>query len=253
MNKSMVIASLSLMVFIPGMMPAQDLATLLHQAQKEEKSFHDPEALSKYREVLEIQPNNLHALCRTSELYSLIGKRLSNKTDQKNYFLSGRHYAQLALKANPNSSAANLAMALAMGRIALISSGEEKVRAGKEIKTYAEKAIRLDPKNYKAYHILGKWQYEVSDLNPVEKFLMKMVYGELPAASLEDAQRYYEKSKQINPGFLINYLELARVYGKKEQYAKAREMIKTMLSLPTSTSDDPRIRQLGKEMLEELD
>ena len=144
-------------------------------------------------------------------------------------------------------------MALAMGRIALISSGEEKVRAGKEIKTYAEKAIRLDPKIYKAYHILGKWQYEVSDLNPVEKFLMKMVYGELPAASLEDAKRYYEKSKQINPGFLINYLELARVYGKKEQYSKAREMINTMLSLPTSTSDDPRIRQLGKEMLEELD
>ncbi|HTE08354.1 MAG TPA: hypothetical protein VK628_06295 [Flavitalea sp.] len=253
MNKSMVIASLSLMVFIPGMMPAQDLATILHQAQKEEKSFHDPEALSKYREALEIQPNNLHALCRTSELYSLIGKRLSNKTDQKNYFLSGRRYAQLALKTDPNSSAANLAMALAMGRIALISSGEEKVRAGKEIKSYAEKAIRLDPKNYKAYHILGKWQYEVSDLNPVEKFLMKMVYGELPAASLEDAQRYYEKSKQINPGFLINYLELARVYSKKEQYAKAREMINTMLSLPTSTSDDPRIRQLGKEMLEQLD
>ena len=46
MNKSMVIASLSLMVFIPGMMPAQDMATILRQAQKEEKLFHDPEALA---------------------------------------------------------------------------------------------------------------------------------------------------------------------------------------------------------------
>ena len=34
----------------------------------------------------------------------------------------------------------------------------------------------------------------------------------LPAASLDDAIYYFEKSRILNPAFILNYLELARSY-----------------------------------------
>ena len=142
-------------------------------------------------------------------------------------------------------------MAVAVGRVALISSGDDKIKYVKEIKSYAEKAIRLDAANYKGYHVLGKWHYEVSNLSSLEKWLVKVSFGALPDASLDDAIRYYEKSKQLNPGFLLNYLELAKSYNRKDKDAKAIEYLEALLKLPDVTSDDPTIRKEAQKLLKE--
>jgi tetratricopeptide (TPR) repeat protein len=231
---------------------AQNVTSLMKQAEALEKSWHDQEAINKYLEVLKIDANNLTALCKTSELYSVVGKRLSTKEQQKDYYKKGEEYARRALKLNPNNSEANFAMAISMGRQALISSGEDKVKAVKEIKTYADRCIHLDPTNYKGYHVLGKWHYEVSDLNMVERWLVKMTYGGLPKASLDESIKYYEKSKQLNPSFLLNYLELAKVYNKKGDKNKARALLEQLQKLQPVSSDDPKIKSLGRKMLDEL-
>jgi tetratricopeptide (TPR) repeat protein len=231
---------------------AQDVAALMQQAEKLEKEFRDQEAINKYMEVLKVDPFNIAALCKSSELYSVVGKRLSTKEQQNNYYKKGEDLARRALKVNPDYSEANFAMAIAMGRQALISSGDQKVKAVKEIKNYADKCIRLDPKNYKGYHLLGKWHYEVSDLNALERWLVKVSYGGLPKASLEESIKYYEKSKQLNPAFLLNYLELAKAYNKHDETAKARVLLEQLQKLPVSTSDDPKIKSLGKKLLGEL-
>src|SRR5215212_934265 len=192
----------SLVMICSAGMQAQNIAALIQQAQTFEKAFRDDEALKKYLEVLKYDPLNLDALCRTSELYSVIGKRRPTKEEQKQYYKAGESYARKALKVNPNNAEANFAMAISMGRTALISSGKEKVAAVKEIKTYADKCIQLDPKNYKGYHVLGKWHYEVSDLNTLEKWIVKITYGALPPSSLEDAIKNYEISMRLAPGFL---------------------------------------------------
>lgn len=225
---------------------------LMKQAEMLEKSFRDEEAMSKYLEVLRHSPDNIDALCKTSELYSVVGKRQSTKEKERDYYRKGLEYARKALKLNPNHSEANFAMAISMGRIALISSGDEKIKAVKEIKTYADKCIRIDPGNYKGYHVLGKWHYEVSDLSTVERWLVKVTYGALPAASVEDAIRNYEKSRQLYPSFLLNYLELARAYKRKGDRKKAVALLQQLQKLPPATSDDPKIKELGRKMLNEL-
>jgi tetratricopeptide (TPR) repeat protein len=233
-------------------MQAQNIAALIQQAETFEKAFRDDDALKKYLEVLKYDPLNLDALCKTSELYSVIGKRLPTKEEQKQYYKAGESYARKALKVNPNNSEANFAMAISMGRTALISSGKEKVAAVKEIKTYADKCIQLDPKNYKGYHVLGKWHYEVSDLNSFEKWIVKVTYGALPPASIDDAIKNYERSKQLNPGFLLNYLELAKAYKRKGEINKARALLEQLQKLPPSASDDAKIKALGRKLLNEL-
>jgi hypothetical protein len=92
----------------------------------------------------------------------------------------------------------------------------------------------------------------VSDLNALEKWIVKITYGALPPSSLEDAIKNYEKSMQLAPGFLLNYLELAKAYKRNGEKNKAKVLLQQMQKLPPSTSDDPKIKSLGKKMLNDL-
>lgn len=239
-------------LIMPFKIGAQDIGRYLKEAHQLEIAFKENEALDKYQQVLKIQPNNLTALCKSSELYNLLGRRQTSKEKQKEYYKTATSIAQQALKVNPNHSEANLVMAMAMGRMALISTGEEKIKAVRDIRHYADKCIQLDPKNFKGYHVLAKWNYEVSDLSTVERWLVRLTYGSLPKASLSEAINYYEKSKQLNPKYVLNYLELAKAYKRKNEDKKAVELLTAMMKLPNLTSDDAKIKNDGKKMLEEL-
>lgn len=254
MNRSVLISLLLffLSAICTTTLTAQNIPLLMQQGQALEKSFRDDEALKKYTEVLRYDPKNIDALCKASELYSVIGKRRSSKDDQKQYYKTGEEYARKAISINPNHSEANFAMAISMGRLALISSGKEKVVAVKEIKTYADRCILYDPKNYKGYHILAKWHYEVSDLNAFEKWIVKITFGALPPASLDEAIRNYEKSKALYPSFLLNYLELAKAYKRKGETEKARTLLEQLQKLPPTVSDDAKIKSLGRKLLDDL-
>lgn len=245
------IGSFILILFFirPLLLFSQDASALFKEAKQLESDFREAEALVKYVELSKVDPNNIVAICKVSELYSLLGKRQVKKEDQKKYFKAARNFGLMALKVNSNSAEANFVMALAMGRMAIISSGEEKINAVKEIRSYADRCIQLDPQNYKGYHILGRWHFEVSNLSSVEKWLVKVTYGSLPPASIKQAIEYYEKSKQINPSLLVNYLELAKIYHKKDDNVKAIEFINTLLKLPNVIYDDPTVKAEARKLL----
>ena len=231
----------------------QDPAALLHEATKLEMAYKDADALQKYLQVLSIQPSHMVALCKTSELYNLIGRRIADKEKQRTYYHASQTYAEKALKVNPNHSEANFVMALSLGRMAQTGSGQSRINAVKSIRQYAERCIQLDPTNFKGYHVLGKWNLEVSNLSSFEKWLVKMAYGALPPASIDNAISNYEKSRQLNPAFQLNYLELARAYHKKDQDSKSIAMLKKVLSMPNQSADDQRVHKEAKELLEDIE
>jgi tetratricopeptide (TPR) repeat protein len=231
---------------------AQDAPTLLREADRLEHSFRETDALQKYREVLKQQPNNLTALCRSSDLSSRIGHRQSNKKVQADYYKAARHYAETALKVNPQSPEANFVMAVAMGRMAMLTSGKEKIKYVNDIRRYAENTLKYDPNNFKAFHVLGKWHYEVSNLSSFERTMARLLFGGLPSASLQDAIRYYEKSRSLQPDFSINYLELAKAYHRNDEKKKAIDLLTRLQSMPNRIEDDIRIKKEGKELLEEI-
>jgi len=231
---------------------AQDVNTLLREAQQQESELREEEAFQKYAQAVRIQPSNLAALCKCSELCSRIGNRQNDKAVKTDYFHAARTYATAALRVNPNSTEANFVMAMALGRMALISSGRDKVEAVNDIRQYAEKSIHLDPDNFKPYHIMGKWNYEVSNLSVAERTLAKWFFGGVPHASLQDAISNYEKSRTLNPSFVLNYLELARAYHRAGQNKQAQQLLQAMMQLPNSTFDDPRIKEEGRRMMVDL-
>lgn len=231
---------------------AQDITAIAKEAEKLESTFHEYEALQKYKEILRHQPTNLNALCRASDLCSRIGHREADKAKRLDYYKAAKTYAEVALKVNAQSAEANFVMAVAMGRMAMVSSGKEKVEFVNEIRKYAETTLKYDPNSFKAYHVLGKWNYEVSNLSPIERGLAKILFGGLPKASLQDAIKYYEKSKSLEPTFALNYLELAKAYHRNKQDDKAKELLKKLETLPNKIEDDTQIKAEGKQLLKEL-
>lgn len=247
---------LRLVLFIFLILPfkgmCQDITLLLKEAVRLESVRKENEAFTRYLEVLKVQPDNLVALCKAGELSCLIGNRESQKSMKLTYFKAARRYAETALRINSNYAEANFVMAMAMGRMALVLSGREKIHAVNDIKKYAENAVRNDPLNFKAFHVLGKWHYEVSNLSSFERMAAKVLFGGIPASSFSESIKYYEKSRSLKPDFALNYLEMARAYYKNEQEGKAIEFLLRLQPMQVRAADDIRIKKEGNELLKKI-
>ena len=228
---------------------AQDINYFLNEGKRLEALPDEKGALKKFKDVLKLQPANLCALSKCSELCSRIGNREADTKSRDNYYAAAVIYAKTALKLSPADDEANTAMAIAVGRTVLIKSGKEKISAVKDIKHYADIALLTNPQNFKAWHILGKWNYEVSNLNMMEKAAAKIFFGGLPPASLTKAIASYEKAKTISPSFLLNYIELARAYNRHGDKNKALVQLKKLLTLPSLSEDDPRIKVEAQKLI----
>lgn len=240
---------LVLSVFFHSLVTGQDITSLLKEAARLEMVPDEKAALAKYKEVMRIQPLQLFAICRSSELCSRIGKRQTDTKLREDYFDAALTYANIALKVSPDDSEANCVMAIALGRSSMSKSGKEKINTAKEIKKYLDKSLQKDSTNYKAWHVLGRWHYEIANLSLLERAAVNFLYGGVPSASIKESVRCFEKAKTIAPWFILNYFEMARAYYDNDDKARAKEYINKMLSLPNVTEDDPTIKEKGKTLL----
>lgn len=246
---TLLLSFFSLFFFISS--SAQDIAALIKEANRLEAVPNEKAALTKFKEVLKTQPANIYALNKCSELCSRIGKRQTNPKLVEDYYTAAKTYAGIALRINPQNSESNCVMAIALGRTSLNKSGKEKINSAKEIKKYVDAAIKNDQRNFKAWHVLGRWHYEISNLNGFERTAVRIFYGGLPEATLPLSLYAFEKAQAITDGFILNYFEMAKAYKKSNQTAKAIAVLSKMLTVPNQTEDDPFIKEDGRKLINE--
>ncbi len=245
--KLLLILFISILTFLKP--AAQDVNGTIKEADRLEAVPDEMAALAKFKEALKIIPTHLHALSKSSELCSRIGQRQKNGVLRDNYYLAAKYYAQTALKIDSTNSEANTSMAIMLGRSTLTKSGKEKVVSAKDLKKYVEAAIKSDPSNFLAWHVLGRWHYEISNLNMIERAAVKILYGAFPPSSLKESIAAFERSKTLTAGFILNYVELAKAYHRNNQNDKAIALLNEMMLIPNHTEDDPAIKETGKKLL----
>src|SRR5687767_11542348 len=161
-------------IFFSQSLFAQNISVLTKQADSLESSLKEQAAYNKFREILRMDPRNYYALWKSSELCSRVGNRQATKEKKLEFFTAGRTYALNAIKVNPRAADGYYALSVAMGRKALIESGKERIKAVREIRANAEKALKINPNHGRAWHVTGKWHYEVSNLNKIEKTALQI-------------------------------------------------------------------------------
>lgn len=232
---------------------AQDVAVLLKEASNFERSLKDAQALDKYKEVLVTDANNMQALVRSSEICSGMGGRQTDKKAKEDFYNKAKEYADRALAIDQNNADANYVRAVAAGKLTEVETDNKKLVADvKDMKTYADKALAINPNHGKANYVLGKWHFQMVTLSWTKKAAIKVLFGGMPEASIENAFKYMEKCRTLEPYFVLNFLDLAKAYKYDNQPAKAIEVLNQLVKLPTRTPDDVALKAEGKQMLSEM-
>ena len=240
------------LLFIAPCVNAQDIPSLIKEAVRLEAIPNEKAAYETYKKVISLQPANVKALSQASQLCSRIGSRQTDNTDRDNWLKLAGDYAQKALTLNSLNDEANVSMAMYLGKSSLTKSGKEKIKSVKQIKSHIDVAIKTNPNNYLAWHILGRLNYEISNVSGIEKAAAKIFYDALPKGSLANAIMYLDKARSLQPNFILNNYELARAYEKNGEKNKAINILNKIPAMPIGTEDDTALKIKAKDLLKEL-
>src|SRR5699024_1518620 len=112
------------------------------------------QAFDLYNKLVKENKDDVNALWHSSLLYSRLGHQLKSKNDKIEYFKTAKRRALRALKQDAKSSMANYAMAVALGRMASISTDlQKKIAASRKIRKYAVRALKIDKTNAGAWDV----------------------------------------------------------------------------------------------------
>jgi uncharacterized protein YggU (UPF0235/DUF167 family) len=240
-------------IFLSVQLFAQDAASLMEEGRKLEQKLKDDEALDKYKQALVIEPSNIKLLVKLVEVSCSIGARQNDLAIKGKYFAEAKEYAEAALKAEPANGEANYAMSVVFGKLTEVEKKKEvMVQYVKQSKAFASNATAATPPVGKAYNVLGRWHYEMLNVNNIKKAAVKIVYGSFPESNIDSAIAYMEKSKTLEPYYCLNFLDLGKAYNYNRQYEKAIAVLLQLAKLPTKRQDDIDIKKEGVELLQKL-
>lgn len=186
--------ALALLLFVASSLYAQGVDELIKAGDALDEKNRNSEALSLYLKADAQKPNDAEILRRISKQYDQLMFDARNSSERKELDQKALDAAKRAVTADPNNAQAHLSLAIVYDRIAFNESPRRKVEMSRLIKQEADTALRLDPKNDYAWHVLGRWNYEISTFNPVLKVLAQAIYGKLPDASNEKAVECFKKA-----------------------------------------------------------
>lgn len=216
------------------------------------EEFDNPTALTHYSRAVEIDSSNYEALWKLARAYVDVGMG-SPKAQQMQYYFTGEKVARRCVSLHPDSAEGHFFLAIAMGRAALYVGGKRKIQLAKEVKAEAEAALQINPAHDGALHVIGRWNYELSDLNFVERAVAKIVFGGLPTgASYEQAINYFEQAIAHNPNAPVHRLEYGRTLLKLGRTSEARDQLEKCLALPDMFWDDPQHKQAARKLLDKI-
>jgi tetratricopeptide (TPR) repeat protein len=177
------------------------------------------------------------------------GTLAKDRAEQKQLYVEAEQFARQAVELNPNDSKGHTYLAIAVGKLALYEGGKRKVELSKEVKSEAEKAIVLNPKEDLAYHVLGLWNREMVELNFVLKKFAEFFYGKFPDASLETALTNLRRAKELAPDVVAHRVELGITLASARKWPEAKTELYKALAVPKGWVTDDHYREMAAKCL----
>ncbi len=209
----------------------------------------DPEtALRHFEAALALDSLSYEATWRAAFALLNIGKRVPDTEKsawRDSLYARAEPLARRAVDLELLHPEGHYVLALAIGRTSLTMSVRERALRAREIRVEAIKALELDPEHDGAYHVLGRWHWEIRRLSGFERFIARNVFGAkfFDKASWEGAVENLTKATQLNPDYIYHRLKLAELLTDRKRYAEAKAQLAVIPTLPTSDYMDPTYRE----------
>lgn len=217
------------------------------------QAYKPTEALQHFQAVLAADSLNFEANCRAAMAAAdIVRQRPDDKRDPDKFYELGSTYARRAIRIDPAKADGHYLLALTLGFSALGRAPENRLDTTEEIWTEIHKALTIDPKNDRAYHVLGRWHAELARFMWARP-IIKMKLGALTdSASWEGAAANIEKAVALQPSFIYHHLDLAQSYISMKRFADARPHLLKIDSLPIADVRDSIYKVDAKRLLAEI-
>ena len=203
-------------------------------------------ALTAYRAAQQAAPGSYEATWKLARALADKSTLTKERAEQKKLILEAEQLARAAVRLQPADSKGHAYLAISVGKLALFEGGKRKVELSKEVKTEAEQAIALNPKEDLAYHTLAIWHREMVGLNFFLRTFAELFYGKFPPASLDTAQANLQQAVALAPTVVAHRVELGLTLIVAGKRAEAREQLDKALALPKAWVTDEYYRDLAQ-------
>lgn len=225
---------------------------LIRNGDDHDRKFQPDEALKHYIPAEKQRPGDAALLVKIARQYVFRMDGLASTSEKLASAKTALSYAERAVKAAPSASDPHLSVAIVYGKMTPLLGNKEKIEVSRKIKESADKAVKLNPRDDYAWHLLGRWHQALAGMGAFSRGIAQIVYGSLPEASNQEAVQCFEKALAINPGRLIHHIELGRTYAQMGRADEARKAINKGLAMPDREKDDPETKRRGRQTLKEL-
>lgn len=248
--RGLTVAAFLLSSVMPGQ--AETASQLLAKGDAADKSFQPALALQSYLPAEKLNPNDVELLLRIARQYRHLMSDVRGKSDKLKYGNLSVVYAKRAAALAPNDSDAQLSPAISYGKMLPLESKGEQLAMSSLIKKAADRAIKLNPRNDSAWHVLGRWHQGLANVTGARRTIAETLYGSVPVGTNADSVTCFKKAIAINPNRMRHHVELGRTYAQMGNPADARKCLDKGLKMPNKEKDDYEVKALGKETLAEL-
>ena len=243
---------LSVFLALATALPAAPVDQLLKDALAAEARWDTPTALQLFRQADALHPNDAMILQKVSKQYSDATSDTTNPVEKQKLSAEALAYAQRAVALEPKNPVNILSVAICYGKLATLADTRTKLEYSRHVKEYAEQALALKPDYDYAHHILGRWHYEVATLGVGTRFLVKLIYGGLPAASTAEAVNQLRRATELAPEKPAHRVELGLALLADGQRDSARQTLQQALAMPKCEKYDDESFARARAGLEKL-
>lgn len=231
---------------------ARGAAEWIEQGDSFDRQFKSAEALAAYQKAAAQQPDDAALQRKIAKQYVELVLDAPTRAEKVRLAQLGYDTAVRARELAPRDPETRVTVAIAAGRLAFYSEPRKRLELSRVVGQEAEESVRLDSRYALGWHVLGRWHYEIANLNPLLRALAEAVYGKMPPASNEEAIDCMRKAAELQSSNALFHAELGRAYlaaGRKEE---ARRALEKSIGLPRQTRDDASAQDRAKEALREL-
>ena len=247
MSRSAVVALV--LLSLAATVSAMDVSQLIASGDEALAKFDLLNATAAYKRALKIDAKNYDACWRLARALADTATLETDDAKKKLLLIEAQDYARWSVKFNPNDSKGHTFLAVVVGKLALYQGGRTKVELSKEVKTEAEKAIALNPKEDLAYHVLGVWNREMVGLNWFLKKFAEVLYGSFPPASMDDALKNLRQATELAPKVVAHEVALGITFAAAGKWPEAKQALDHSLTMPKTWVTDDYYKKLARETL----
>ena len=241
----------ALLIFPAATVLAQSAAEHIALGDKDHVAMNASGALKHYEEAIKVDSKSAEALWKATREAVDLGEFNSDEKERDRLYTLAEQYARRGVEANPNDAETHFMLAKALGRRALSLGKRDQVRYAGDIRSAALDALKINPKQGGALHVMGMWNYNIMKLGGLTRMFAKTFLGGkvFNSANWEDAQRYMEESVAAEPGRIVHHLDLARVYLERDMKSKAHEQYEIAIkAMPSDYNDRHYQAEAAKEI-----